>query len=469
VPIVLGVDCAASATTVELRDADDGKVFSSGRASHPAPAQATTQDPGVWWQGLVDARHEAGGALGVAAVSAAAPPQGVVLLDADHKPLGSAILAEDSRGSAEIGELMRALGDAADWTVAVGSVPDASFPIAKLAHLRVAEPRRFSAVAKVLAPHDWLTYRLSRRFVTDRGDASTTGYWSPRESAWRIDLLTLMDDAKDWGACLPRVAGPAAAAGDREGVVIAAGTGSPMSAALGIALEPRELLIVLDDQITVATVRERPTEDPTGVVTGFADATGRFLPQVRLRNGMNVIDAVVRFLGVDRHRFDQLALSAPSGSAGVTLLPGFEPERVARQPDVGGVLAGLRADVGPEHLARAAVEGVVCSVLDGVDALRAADVPVSGRISLIGSGARSHAFQRILADLSRRAVAVPQGERVATGACVQAAAALHGKPPEQIAAAWALAPTRQLDPSDHGDSDAVRDQYRAAQARCYLD
>ena len=467
--MVLGVDCAVSATTVELRDADDGKVFASGRAPHPPPARATEQDPAVWWQGLVDARHEAGGALGVAAVSVAAPSQGVVLLDADHKPLGPAILADDPRGADEIAALMQALGDRADWTVAVGSVPDASYPIAKLARLRVAEPRRFGSVAKVLAPHDWLTYRLSRRFVTDRGDASGSGYWSPRENAWRIDLLALVDDAKDWSACLPRVAGPMEAAGDREGVVIAAGTGATMSAALGVGLEPRDLVIVLDDRITISTVRERPTEDPTGVITGFADATGRFLPQVQLRNGMTVIDAVARFLGADRNRFDKLALSARPGSAGVTLLPTFEPERIAHRDNVGGTLTGLRADVGPEHLARAAVEGVVCSVLDGLDALRAADVPVGGRITLVGAGARSHAFQRILADVSQRPVAVPQGDRIATGACVQAAAALHGQPPEQIAAAWALAPTRQLDPSDRGDSDAVRDQYRAAQARSYVD
>jgi xylulokinase len=241
-----------------------------------------------------------------------------------------------------------------------------------------------------------------------------------------------------------------------------------MGAALGLALEPRDLLVVLDDHITICTVRERPTEDPSGVVTGFADATGRFLPQVHLRNGMQVVDAVARLLGVDRNRFDQLALGAPPGSRGVVLLPAFEAERAATQLDLGGVLTGLRADTSPEHLARAAVEGVVCSVLDGLDALRAADVPVGGRISVVGGGARSHAFQRILADLSSRAVAVPQGDRVATGACVQAAAALHGKAPDQIAGAWGLSPTRQLDPSDHGDADAVREQYRAAQARGYL-
>lgn len=464
-PMVLGVDCGATATTVELRDVDDGKMFASGRAVAPADTgPPTEQDPRVWWQGLVDARHQAGGALGVAAVAVAALQQGLVLLDADHQVLGPAILADDTRAQGEVAAVIDAFGDATDWTVAVGSVPDASFPIAKLAYLRVAEPRRFASITRVLAPHDWLTFRLSRRFVTDRGDASGTGYWSPRENAWRTDLLALVDDTKDWSACLPRVAGPSDPAGDREGVLIAAGTGQTMSAALGVALEPRDLIVVVDGGITIATVRERPTEDATGTVAGFADATGRFLPQVHLRNGTNVTDAVARWLGVDRNRFDQLALSAPPGAGGVTLIPSFERER-GRHTGDGGFLAGLRSDVSPADLARAAVEGVVCSVLDGVDALRAADVPVGGRISLIGPGARSHAFQRVLADMSQRPVAVPQGERIATGACVQAAAALRHEPPEHVAEAWGLTPTRQLDPSDRGQGDGVRAQFRAARAR----
>src|ERR1700674_1262257 len=351
-PMVLGIDCAATATTVELRDVDDGKVFASGRAVHPAGDRPSTeQDPSIWWQGVVDARHQAGGALGVAAVGVAAQQQGVVLLDVNDKVLGPATLAEDPRAEGDVAELLAALGDAADWAIAVGSVPDASFPIAKLAHLKRAEPRRFASIANVLAPHDWLTFRLSRRFVTDRGDASGSGYWSPRENAWRIDLLTLIDDTKDWSTCLPRVAGPSDAAGDREGVLIAAGTGETMSAALGVALEPRDLIIVLDGGITIGTVRERPTEDATGTVAGFADATGRFLPQVRLRNGINVTDVVARVLGVDRNRFDQLALSAPPGAAGVTLVPSFEGERVSRTPGGGGFLTGLRSDATPAHIA----------------------------------------------------------------------------------------------------------------------
>lgn len=466
-PMVLGVASAATSTTVELRDVDDGRVFASGRAAYPdAVERPVDQDPNVWWQGLVEARQHAGGALGVAAVGVAAQQQGLVLLDADNRVLGPAMLVEDERAVGDVASLLAAFGDTADWTVATGSIPDASFPVAKLAHLQVAEPRRFASIAKILAPHDWLTYRLSRRFVTDRGDASGTGYWSPRENAWRVDLLTLIDDAKDWSACLPRVAAPSEAAGDREGVLIAAGTGETMGAALGIALEPRDILVVLDGGATIGAVRERPTEDPSGAVAGFADATGRFLPQVHLRNGMNVIDAVARLLGVDRRQFDHLALGAPPGANGVTLVPSFEAGHRARRPDGGGgFLTGLGSDVTREDLARAAVEGMVCSLLDGLDALRAADVPVGGRISVIGPGARSHAVQRILADVSQRAVSVPQGEPVATGACVQAAAALANEAPERIAEGWGLAPTRQLDPSAHGQGDVVRAQYRAAQGR----
>ncbi len=35
-PLVLGVDSAATATTAEFRDADTGQVFASGTARHPS-------------------------------------------------------------------------------------------------------------------------------------------------------------------------------------------------------------------------------------------------------------------------------------------------------------------------------------------------------------------------------------------------------------------------------------------------
>lgn len=461
-PLVLGVDSTPHATTVELRDSDDGRLYGSGQVQHPPESIGTVeQDPSEWWQALVAARHEAGGALGVAAVAVAAQQPGLVVLDESGRVLRPALVGLDRAAVRDADRLVEALGPEA-WAGACGSVPDASSTIAKLAWLRRREPEVVAGIAVVLAPHDWLTYRLARRVVTDRGDASATGYWSPREEQWRPDLLALVDDAKDWGACLPRVLDPLEPAGDREGVLIAAGTGQPMGAALGMALEPHDVVIDLGPGGRVFSVRDRPTEDTTGSVVGLADATGRYLPLVRSIDASLVIDTFCRVLNVDRSRFEQLAMTGPPGAGGLTLVPALDAHLAGRMVEHGGALTGIRGDLTPELVARAVVEGIACALLDAIDALRDADVPVGGRLYLTGVASRSHAVQGALADLAQRPVSVPKGDRVATGACVQGAAALLGRPPEEVATAWRLHEAREVEPDTRVDGEEIRAAYRRA-------
>lgn len=454
VPLVLGVDSSAHSTMVELRDSDTGKIFGSGRASHPPSAPPRVeQDPMVWWQALVEARHEAGGALGVAAVAVAAQEQGLVALDRQGRVVRPAKLALDTEAARDAAALVQALGGATEWVHACGSVPDASFTISKLAWLQRVEPASHRQAAKVMLPHDWLTFRLSRQVVTDRGDASGTGYWSPRDEQWRPDLLALIDSDRDWDGWLPRVLAPDEPAGDREGVLIAGGTGRMMALALGLGLKPRDVVVDVGDVVSVFTVRERPTEDPSGAVLGFADATGRHLPLVRGESGMRTVDAFARLLGIDMRRIDQLASSAPAGAGGLVLVPASGRSRAS--------LHGIPDDLTPEVFARAVVESVAVSIVDALDGLRAADVPVGGRLFLVGEGAKGHALQQTLANLTERPVAVPRGDRVTAGACVQAASALTRTSPDEVAAAWGLAKARDVEPDPRVDPEDLRAAVRA--------
>ena len=127
------------------------------------------------------------------------------------------------------------------------------------------------------------------------------------------------------------------------------------------------------------------------------------------------------------------------------------------------MLAGLRSDVGRDQVARAAFEGVVCGLLDGLDALGAVAETDAGRLVLVGGGARSAAYRQLLADLSGRAVTVPaELEHVAAGACVQAAAVLHQRPPEQVSAAWDLSAGTVVEPGPGASAAAdVRAAYAA--------
>lgn len=474
--LVAGFDSSTTATKVEVRDADTGRRWASGRWPHP-PAQPprSEQDPTEWWGALVQAWHQAG-RYDAVALSVAGQQHGLVVLDEEANVLRPAKLWNDTESAPEAGELVGRLGPAA-WAEGCGSVPVPSFTITKLAWLRRVEPDVFARVQHVLLPHDWLTWRLTGRLVTDRGDASGTGYWSPREGRWRTDLLRLVDETVDWSSRLPTVLAPNEPAGPLSGdaalplnlhgrdVLVGPGTGDNMAAAVAAGLAPGDVLVSIGTSGTVMTVSEQATADPSGTIAGFADATGRWLPLVCTLNATRVTDAVARLLGVtDPDAFDALALSAPAGAGGVVCVPWFDGERTPNRPDATGTLVGLRTDVTAAHVARAAVEGVVCGLLGGLDALSAV-APTGGRLVVVGGGARSEAYRRVLADLAGRPVVTldPAVEPVALGACVQAAAVLEGAEPPAIARAWGL--DRQgtvVEPDGSVDAGAVRDRFRAA-------
>jgi len=327
-------------------------------------------------------------------------------------------------------------------------------------------------------PHDWLTLRLTDRLVTDRGDASGTGWWSPAEERYRLDLLALLDPAREWTGVLPVVLGPSEAAGEltreaREDLgvnapraVVAAGTGDNMAAALGIGLAPRDIVISLGTSGTVFALSEVPTSDPTGAVGGFADATGRYLPLVCTLNATKVTDVFAHLLAMDRRAFEAAALGALPGAAGIVLVPYLDGERTPNLPDATGLLLGLRSDAQPADIARAAFEGVVCGLLEALDALATSGVDTRGQLRLVGGGAKSGAYRRIVADLAQRPVSIPIGdELVALGACVQAAAILRHRGFHEIAADWRLGSGTTVSHDPKVDAAAIRSRYAKARSR----
>jgi xylulokinase len=474
VPLVLGVDSSTQSTKVELRDADDGRLVASGRAGHPATVPPRSeQDPEAWWAALRDA-VAALPRVEIAAVSIAAQQMGLVAVDAEGRAVRPAKLWNDTESAPQSRRLIETLG-AAGWARACGSVPVASFTITKLAWLREREPAAYARLARVLVPHDWLTWRLSGRFVTDRGDASATGWWSPAENRYRDDLLALVDDARDWRGALPSVLGPLDVAGEVTTVamrdlapglaraLVAPGTGDNMAAALGLGLRPPEVVVSLGTSGTVFAVSDRAVADATGNVGGFADASGRYLPLACTLNATKVTDAFARVLSLGREAFDRSALGAPPGARGVVLVPYLDGERTPNRPDATGTLVGLRSDVGASEIARAAFEGVVCGLLDALDAFDRAGVETGGRLLLVGGGAKSPAYRRIVADLAQRQVTVPRDdELVAAGACLQAAAVLHGRPLDEVARAWRLGEGDVVDPDPGVDASAIRAAYARA-------
>jgi xylulokinase len=423
VTLVAGVDSSTQSCKVVVRDADTGALVRSGSAPHPA---GTEVHPDRWWDALTQATAQAGGLDDVAAVAVAAQQHGMVCLDESGTVVRPALLWNDVRSAAAAADLIaEAEGGAAEWAQRTGSVPVASLTVTKLRWLAQHEPESAARTAAVCLPHDWLTWRLggtgsSTALATDRGDVSGTGYWSPTTGEYLPDLLT---SALGHVPHLPTVLGPAASPGRTPGgQVLGAGTGDNAGAALGVQARPGDVIASIGTSGVVSAVSERSTADPTGIVTGFADATGRFLPLVCTLNAARVLSATADLLGVSLDELSRLALSAPPGAGGLVVVPYLEGERTPNKPWSTGAIHGLTlATATPANLARAAVEGLLCGLADGLDALREQGVAVE-RLILIGGGARSAALRAIApAVLGAPVLVPPPGEYVADGAARQAA------------------------------------------------
>ncbi|HMT89394.1 MAG TPA: xylulokinase [Dermatophilaceae bacterium] len=470
--LVAGVDSSTQSCKVVIRDAATGERVRSGRSSHP---DGTEVDPEHWWTALQAAIVDAGGLDDVAAVAVGGQQHGMVALDAQGEVIRPALLWNDTRSARAAADLVDELGAQA-WADATGSVPVASYTVTKLRWLAEHEPANAARVAAVALPHDWLTWRLAGHgpggdldaLRTDRSDASGTGYWDPSTGDYRRDLLVR---ALGHDALLPAVCAPNAVAAQGDArrwghLAMGPGAGDNAGAALGLAMSAGDVAVSIGTSGVVSAVSTVPARDASGLVSGFADATGAFLPLACTLNGARVGESMARVLGVTLPQLSDLALQAPAGCDGLVLVPYLEGERTPNLPEATGSLHGLRLETtSPAHFARAAVEGLLCGLADGLDALVATGVEVR-RVLLIGGGARAEALRQLAPGILGAAVDVPApGEYVADGAARQAAWVLAGTatPPE-----WAEPGTEHyaLDASAHAAGQAVR--ARDAVARQHL-
>jgi xylulokinase len=452
------VDCSTQNTKVVVCDAETGAVVREGRSPHP---DVTEVDARVWWQAWAAA--SSGILEGVEALAVGGQQHGMVLVDEAGTPVRDALLWNDNRSAPQAAALTEELGGARAWADATGSVPVASFTVTKLRWVAEREPATAELAQGVLLPHDWITHQLrggAGEPTTDRGDASGTGYWSPAEDAYRPDLL---QRAFGRDLAVPRVAAPRERVGETpDGIALGPGTGDNMAAALGLDLEPGDVVVSLGTSGTVFAIADRPTADSSGIVAGFADATGRFLPLVCTLNAARVVGAALQMAGAGLGDLDRLALSVDD-TRGLVLLPFLDGERTPALPDATGVLHGLtRANTTPAHLVRASVEGMLCGLADAVAPLQAWGV-TPRRIVLIGGASRSAAVQRIAAGLFALPVAVPEpAEYVALGAARQAAWMLG---PDDTAPRWSRDASLVQPDDDAADYHRrVRESYAAVLA-----
>ncbi len=447
----LGIDLGTSGVKVALCN-DAGGFVAQAEAplsvSRPHPLWSE-QNPEDWWRAVESAigRLADAGAHGiddVRGIGLSGQMHGATLLDDDDAVLRPAILWNDGRSAAECAELEQAEPRSRAIT---GNMAMPGFTAPKLLWLRKHEPDVFGRIARVLLPKDYLRLRLTGEAVSDMSDAAGTLWLDVARRQWSdamlaaCDLSTeqmpaLVEGSEPSGTLKPRLA---AEWGMGVGVVVAGGAGDNAAGAVGIgAVAPGHAFVSLGTSGVYFLCNASYSPNPDQGVHAFCHCLPERWHQMSvILSAASCLSWLVAVTGAETEAALLAEIEAAGDTPGSLLfLPYLSGERTPHNdPDARGVFLGLTHDTDRAALGRAVLEGVAYAFADGQDALLAAGTAIES-VSVIGGGARSALWGRILAAVLDRPLTYHAGGEIgpAFGAARLGRLAVTGEDAETVCA-----------------------------------
>ena len=450
-PLFLGIDVSTTGAKALLID-ESGTVVSS--ATNPLPLSTpkplwSEQDPHDWWNGIVSSIRQALSAAGVTgddvkAIGLTGQMHGLTMLDAAGEVLRPAILWNDQRTGPQCDEIRRRIGRERFIQI-TGNDALTGFTAPKILWVQEEEPDVYAKAAHILLPKDYIRYRLTREYGTDKAGGAGTVLFDIRKRDWSPEVLEALDIPADW--LPPTYEGPevssfisiagAEQTGLKVGTPVVGGGGDQAAGAVGVgAVEPGIVSLVLGTSGVVFATTGEPFIDPQGLLHAFCHS---------VPNTWHLMGVMLSAAGSLQWYRDTLApgtsfddLLAPVttvevGAEGLLFLPYLTGERTPHpDPLARAGFVGLTLRHGKPHLTRAVLEGVAFGLRDSMELVKSAGLGNIRQVRLSGGGAKSPIWRQILADvLGQELVTVNTTEGGAFGAALLAGVG---------AGAWASVP-----------------------------
>ncbi len=396
------------------------------------------QNPADWWDGIVKSVRKALAQAGVSggavrAVGMTGQMHGSVFLDADGEVLRPAMLWNDQRTGDQCADITRRVG--ADRLLALTGNPALTgFTAPKILWVRDHEPEVYAKIAQVLLPKDYIRYRLTGAYATDKAGASGTLLLDLKERDWSREVLDALELPAEWMPKThegPETAGAvdaaaAEATGLAAGTPVMGGGGDQAAQAVGVgAVEPGIVALTLGTSGVVFAATDAPCTEAQGRLHAFCHAApGTW-------NLMGVMLSAAgslqwyRDVFASNQSFDELlapAAAIPEGAEGLLFLPYLSGERTPHpDPLARGGFVGLTVRHGMAHMTRAVLEGVAFGLRDSMELMRGAGLAGIAQVRVSGGGAKSPLWRQILADvLGSELATVNTTEGAAYGAALLA-------------------------------------------------
>jgi xylulokinase len=480
---LLGLDVGTTGSKALVVD-DKGNVRATATTDHPLSTPHplwSEQQPEDWWSATrasigqvvdqLDAKSEQ-----ILGVGLTGQMHGLTLLGTEGQVLRPAILWNDQRTGPQCDEIRSRLGKHRLIEI-TGNDALTGFTAPKILWVREHESDCYAQVARILLPKDYIRFRLTGDYATDRAGAAGTLLLDIKTRDWSHDMLDALEIPARW---LPKthegpqvtgqVSGQAAeATGLSVGTPVVAGGGDQAAQAVGVgAIQPGIVALTLGTSGVAFAATAEPFVEPEGRLHAFCHA----VPQRWHLMGvmLSAAGSLRWFRDTFAPKLEYEALlrpasAIPPGSEGLLFLPYLTGERTPHpDPLARGAFVGLTVRHTQAHLARAVLEGVAFGLRDSFALIREAAGAAAQQVRVSGGGARSALWRQILADVLQVELAtVNTTEGAAYGAALLAGVGAGVWPDVDTACETTIRTTGSTEPRPAMQNVYAEayDQYRA--------
>jgi xylulokinase len=438
---ILGIDTSTTATKALLinQSGDLVGVASSGYSFESPQPLWSEQSPDLWWGATIESvssvlRQSGIDPASVAGVGLTGQMHGLTPLDRNGEVLRPAILWNDQRTGVECDQIRQLLGRERLIQI-TGNDALTGFTAPKILWMKNHEPELFARLRHILLPKDYVRYKLTGVYATDRAGASGTILFDLARRDWSLEVLKALGIDPDWlpptheGTQTTGVisADASSLTGLAPGTPVFGGGGDQAAAAVGTGAVTEGIVsLSLGTSGVVFASTDQPVIESEGRLHSFCHAVPGKWHMMGVM--LSAAGSLRWFRDITRPGmpFDQLvapAVQIPPGSEGLLFLPYLTGERTPHpDPLARGAFIGLTVRHTLPHLIRAVLEGVVFGLRDSFELMKKSGLAEIKQVVVTGGGAKSPLWKQILADiLGTELVMVSSVEGAAYGAALLAA------------------------------------------------
>lgn len=321
----------------------------------------------------------------------------LILADENGNPVRNAIVWLDNRASEEAEIINRHFGKRKVYEVTGQPEITAAWPACKLLWVKQHEPEVWAKTKKIFLLEDFILYRLTGKFVTERTLQSSSLYFDIRDGIWWKEMLDFI--GVDEGM-LPELKNSGELIGSYNGIMVCTGAMDQVSGAIGAGVVKEGIISEMTGTAMVIFMpcSEIPEYNEKSIVPCHYNYNGKYCLLSWTPTAGMALEWFKRNLceNYSFEELDKMAENVEPGSCGLTFLPYLCGSSMPKyNPEARGSFTGISAEHTRAHFARSIMESVACILKSSLEYLGAD----AKEIRSIGGGARSSLWCQIKADI----------------------------------------------------------------------